>query len=120
MAEISEAALNKAIDLANAADHTVRWTYNDLSQSPALDALARYIQQVSDAAKEIVPFGGQRASELLTPFILPEPVDPLLIEAAKFAESWAPEMVTPLAPARLERLQTMALAALKRGTELAK
>lgn len=48
------------------------------------------------------------------------PVDPLLIEAQKFAESWAPEMVTPLPQARLDRLQDMALAVLRRGIELAR
>lgn len=47
----------------------------------AWDEVARFIQQVSDAAKEAVvylpPRGAGRSWEALQPFILPEP-DPLL------------------------------------------
>lgn len=56
--------------------------------------------------------------DALEPFKLKPPVDPLEAEAKKFAEIWAPEMVTPHAPARLERLKRMAEAALRRGMEI--
>jgi hypothetical protein len=111
MAEISEAAVARACELMPYA-----------ATNAEVMKVAAYIQQVSDAAKSIdaATSSIDSITRALAPFELPEPVDPLLIEAAKFAEGWAPEMVTPLAPARLERLQNMALAALKRGMELAK
>lgn len=73
MTEISEAAKAKAEELMR---HQMGREHN---------AFARFIQQVSDAAKVVAkeisksPDGNVNylADERLAPFILPEPVDPL-------------------------------------------
>jgi hypothetical protein len=64
MVKISEAAVQKAFELAKERGHA------DIPCS-AIEALAAYIQQVSDAAKNYGP------KSLMAPFILPDPVDPL-------------------------------------------
>lgn len=46
------------------------------------------------------------------------PADPDTEEAAEIAERYAPRMVTPFPPMRLEALKAMALATIKRGREL--
>ena len=69
MSEISEAAKLKACELMLAEPHS-------------LTAFARYIQQVSDAAKAVRRAQGAHTvssfiKSLVAPFILPDPVDPL-------------------------------------------
>jgi hypothetical protein len=77
--DVSEAAELKALGLFGAEEAI------DPQPTPAqwCNALARYIQDVSDAAKEASSYARGAAysipavSETLAPFILPEPVDPL-------------------------------------------
>lgn len=72
MGDISEQARAKAQQLWIAADHE--------GLTPGT-ALARYIQQVSDAAKEVSgtldPASDRVNRKILAPFILSDPVDPL-------------------------------------------
>lgn len=77
--------------------------------------MARFLEHVSDLCEQAIASGNTSGLEEL---VLCEPVDPLEAEAAKFAESWAPEMVTPSPEIRLVNLEIMALAALRRGKEL--
>lgn len=84
MTEISEAAKLKACELINdglTRGHIayeaalVRW-----ESWPVGLAFARYIQQVSDAAKACVKSNAvDKAEHWLSPFILPDPVDPLAV-----------------------------------------
>lgn len=90
MTKISKAAKLKACELANAefAGHRY-WQPADFgaqSYDAPLIALGRYVQQVSDAAKVLheqlqnAPgiYECKRIAEPLAPFILADPVDPLL------------------------------------------
>lgn len=61
--ELTEAAYAKALELAK--------------RDTMHRAFASYIMQVSDAAKELGFPEGSIGHEILAPFILPEPVDPL-------------------------------------------
>lgn len=107
---ISEAAKAKACDLTNAmraqrGDRAI-WEPRDFGpdgHSP-LSAFARFIQEVSDAAKATVPLletwvgnsdeAGARAADALRPFILPEPVDPVKEALAETYGGAAPEFVS--------------------------
>jgi hypothetical protein len=123
--EVSVQAKLRACELANSEDQFVgpfEPRHCDGDAYPPLTALARYIQQVSDAAKAVdgrlAELGIADASStrgLLAPFILPDPVDPLLIEAKEIVRASYPAM----APDYNGRRVTIALAALKRGMELA-
>lgn len=88
MAEISEAAKARAAALFNENNGDETWLVTDFGRGyPTFDAFARFIQEVSDAAKEVVPLCtdwvgntreiGERCAAKLAPFILPEPADPL-------------------------------------------
>lgn len=109
MTEISEAAKLKAQEVVGG------WTADGL-----LERVGAYIQQVSDAAKELADQGTINLSEQvvrdeLAPFILPDPVDPLLIEARNLTvEGFGRAISLGRGP-----VEDIALAALKRGMELA-
>jgi hypothetical protein len=83
MTEISEAAKVEACERATTKDHAVFMVCDFESEESyafVLHAFARFIQQVSDAAKEAqlnIGVNGNKVREHLAPFILPEPVDPL-------------------------------------------
>lgn len=83
MTEISEAAKAKACELMNSAyaaegGGTDLWTRPTDDGHHAVLAFARFIQQVSDAAKGCCQwFELPALNTRLAPFILPEPVDPL-------------------------------------------
>jgi hypothetical protein len=86
VSEISEAAKAKARDLMVEARNTgyaSAWTVGqcEASAPDSFKALARYIQQVSDAANAVLCALGEPKSyheAHLAPFILPDPVDPLV------------------------------------------
>lgn len=110
---VSEQAKIKACELANALVGGRNWGMTD----GAVLALARQIQAFSDAAKAARDHGvTEEAWDVLGPFILPEPVDPLLTEAREIVRASYPEMD----PAYTGRRVTVALTALRRGIELAK
>jgi hypothetical protein len=75
--QITEAAKSRVLELMRSEPEGVLWS------AVAEHALARFIMQVSDAAKEIVAAGGYCQTkdgrffeDVLAPFILPDPVDP--------------------------------------------
>jgi len=94
MSEISEAAKVKACELANVARvgqyGSTAFNWRDMATNdPEIVAFARYIQDVSDAAKAVLSGLGEPLSyheAHLAPFILADPVDPL--EQAMRALEW--------------------------------
>lgn len=138
MTEISEAAKAKAEELV--ASHWGDCPPGMPGIDVQLSAFARFIQQVSDAAKSVLVIAGDKycangdmVSTNLAPFILPDPVDPLLVEAREIAAKVCRGALTPGKEAdnfvsailRGERDEpafsgvSTALAALRRGMELA-
>lgn len=88
MTEPSEAAKAKADEL---------WQRgSDAGWTPG-DTIARFIQQVSDAAKRVANTHGEgEVPDALAPFILPEPVDPLVEWFCTEATMTAPECAADL------------------------
>lgn len=80
MTEPTEAAKARAVELANKniGDGPGCWLIEDCEAENTLHALARYIQQVSDAARATASneWHGQIHASLI-PFILPPDPDPL-------------------------------------------
>lgn len=115
---IEELAAQRCAEEWNEAEICARRAWKaDYFLSDPQDASSLYRLLVERIHHAIVAFeAGDK--DALEPFKLKPPVDPLEAEAEKFAESWAPEMVTPHAPARLEHLKRMAEAALRRGYEI--
>lgn len=89
MVEISEQAKVRACELANASEPTANWRPYQLEPnsgvyvSGSMRALIALVQQVSDAAKEAFHLiqRGEGGAREIAPFILPDPVDELLVEA---------------------------------------
>lgn len=89
MSEISEAAIERSDQLMEAEN-----PHNFRSSAATFyaKAFARYIQEVSDAAKAVCDYeASDFTDKKLTPFILPDPVDPLLIEARRLWAAEAPD-----------------------------
>src|SRR5690349_843873 len=91
MSDISERAIAAAIDVLNGADGQPWWSVSTHSTHKSVLNLALHLQQVSDAAKAAVRLvrpGVERevVENSLAPFILPDPVDPLLIEAKNLTD----------------------------------
>lgn len=86
-----------------------------------LVGVAELIQTFSDAAKAACGYGGSGVRDNLAPFILADPVDPLLIEAREIVGVSGLYDPTEAETALLDGSGAMriALAALKRGMELA-
>jgi hypothetical protein len=123
VSEISEAAMKKAETLV---------PYS--ATSAEVEAVARFVQAVSDAAKEVFAAHDHYSctctdrgplKQVLAPFILPDPVDPLLIEARKVAADVFHDHRYQGAPFEKGGFDEhpevqIALEALKRGMELAR
>jgi hypothetical protein len=114
---VSEAAEAKALELARAEgmpnDHVAP---TGPYTGPLVNAFARYIQRVSDAAKVIAHTDGRTTSNaLLDPFILP---DPLLMEARKVAAAnWDQHYTSDVLEGTYDASPVVvaALAGIKRG-----
>jgi hypothetical protein len=106
----------------------------DIAVRRAFDAFARYIQQVDEACREAVdyingnaPGLGHAIDERLSPFIVGQ-VDPLLIEARELAAQERERVFSGERTPEEYRsgsadgtpVMSLALAALRRGMELAK
>lgn len=125
-------AAKKAAELANAVPGSDGlWDAKDFlfEGTPSDDkAFVQFITDADKAARKAIDaMKANPASDALSiaervfsPFILPDELDPLLIEARKLAGGWGPLMVTPSPEARQQRLEEMAEEALRRGMELAK
>jgi len=127
MAEVSEAAMAKACELLDAECREPVSTSDFIRGDLVLNAFSHFIQDVSDAAKEHARHYGDSSKEWakLYAFILPDPVDPLLIEARKLVECtvhWSAATDRMLQSGQNDSTPEVkiALAALKRGMELAK
>lgn len=79
MTEPTQAAKQRACDLANAEAGCLVWGLDDVEEGGATLAFARYIQQVSDVAKDVIDTlhmgaGGDRisAAAKLQSLILPD------------------------------------------------
>lgn len=118
---VSEQAKIRACELMRQLDSHCNWKPSDVDERDGAGrpiyggvfVLASYIQQVSDAAKAALDTPGigsvalKSLEERLSPHILSDPVDPLLIEAEVLAKQWNGEA------------GNFALLCLKRGIELA-
>ena len=97
MTEVSEAAKARAAELMNAVSQSgvQHWDIGSVSDAlnrppdvyPSVTAFARFIQDVSDAAKEVVACDGDQFGDLAH-FILPEPVDPLAEALRELGEEY--------------------------------
>lgn len=92
MTEVSEAALDKALKICGInPDQKPLYDWRDGIYARAVGEFARFIQEVSDAAKKALRARGisdisfDDLDELFSPFILPDPVDPL---AEALEEAW--------------------------------
>lgn len=127
--EISEAAYIKAHDAAydDQLDAPVAQKVQDMKDSYIGTAFARFIQEVSDAVKRAKGNRSPEADEILAPFILPEPVDPLLEELPALFEAAKERLGQGEGYTRADIITKgghemwearVALAALKRGIEI--
>ena len=93
-APIPEAAKLRACELANACETTANWHIEHLAEdrfvTGSMLALARHLAELSEDMKrvheileEVESYRARDANAIACKYVLPDPADPLLIEARK-------------------------------------
>lgn len=88
---LTEEAKRRACDLLDKQQGgNSGWGVEDVSDQPILNAFAQYIQDVSDALRARDGLGSRNSIEALRAFILPEPIDPLVVALKEVTSTGRP------------------------------